>query len=242
MDTSGFAPVNRYQSAMESIADKYDSSSEPSSTPLKEMASTVDVNTRVTSSTEMHSGSNILHPQSTPVSIGTPPVPVNDDDEAALHQQYHQVKAWCRQHINHGSDFLYNPNLFSTTLKSASQEFQFPLESLRSFFNNLYVQHLKSTMFRVRNNYESYLEQYRNNRSILQLAQEAKFSSYFMARLMIEHVAVPAAAVEDKKKFVTAAVRDPLQHLKSLECIREEYRATEAEWAKKQEEECVSFD
>ncbi|KAG7336821.1 TPD sequence-motif-containing protein [Nitzschia inconspicua] len=158
----------------------------------------------------------------------------NDEENK---QRYDQVEQWCRHEIAAGSDFLFDSIAFEATMKRTSRDLQFPLESLQSFFRNIYVQHIKSRSFQVKSQCNNYVEQYRKGSSILQLAQTANFSPYLMARVIVENVAI---IPDDKKKFLTAAMRDPMHYLGRVDCVRDEFLDIEHQWATEEKERISS--
>jgi hypothetical protein len=151
-----------------------------------------------------------------------------ENDEHESIQQYYRVQHWCRQEIAAGSDFLFDPNLFRTTLKRASQDFDFHYLSLQSFFRSLHVQHIKTMTFKIRSNNRfatKYLPEYiQQKKSIRRMAQDANFSPYLMARLVVEHVADWKDA---NKKSLINAMRDPIGELGALDSIQQEYWPSE---------------
>jgi hypothetical protein len=161
----------------------------------------------------------------------------SEKDEQSSIQHYHRVENWCRHHISsrRDNDFLFDPQLWYTTMKHASRELNFPPESLRSFFHNLHLKHIKSASYKVHNQGRMYLNQYRTGTSILQLAKNANFPPQLMARLVVENVA--GTHGRNMKLFVKNAMRDPLKHLGSIECIRDNFKHTEEQWALQQQQQ-----
>jgi hypothetical protein len=159
------------------------------------------------------------------------------EEEQSSVQHYHRVESWCRHHITNRSDndFLFDQQLWSSAMKCAAKDLMFPLESLQSFFRNMHVKHIKSTSYKVLNQSKMYVDQYRNGTSILQLAKNANFSPHLMARLVVERV----ADTKDRnlKTFVKDAIRDPLRHLGSIECIQDDFRHGEGQWALQQQQQ-----
>ena len=45
----------------------------------------------------------------------------NDREESDQINQYNKVERWCKDQINNGSDFLFDPVLFQSTMKATSR-------------------------------------------------------------------------------------------------------------------------
>jgi hypothetical protein len=154
--------------------------------------------------------------------------------EEELVRKYNQVEKWCNQQIAEGNAFMFDPNLFRQTFRSTSKDLDFPLQSLESFFRSLHMKHIKSTSYKVQNCFLSkYLPMYqRGNKSIQQMALEANFSPYLMARLVVDHVTNFSG--KGKKRLISA-MRDPIGQLGTIDCIQEAFWETENEWKQRQE-------
>ena len=88
-------------------------------------------------------------------------------DQTQEELDYYRVENWCRDQINNGNEFLFDPVLFHAAMKAASEGFVFPLESLNSLFRNIYVKHIKSSSRRVQNMLQTKLiEDYTLGKSI----------------------------------------------------------------------------
>jgi hypothetical protein len=151
----------------------------------------------------------------------------DEEYDDRLVRQYWNVDHWCRQHIRNGSPFMFDPILFEQTMKHASEQLDFPLQSLNSFYRNIHTnKHVKAVTFKVRNNLESiHIPQYvKGDKTIKQIAQEANFPPYFMCRAITESI----ADLRGKgKKGLINAMRDPLNELGTLDVIRPQYIDTE---------------
>jgi hypothetical protein len=182
-------------------------------------------------------------------------------DEKWLVEQYIKVEQWCYDQIypnitkssgegqqrttpttttsNHSeTNFLYDPVVFEKTLKYACKELKFPYQSLQSFFRTIHLKHIKSISYKVKNNFQStLLQQYiRGEHTIKQIAQQHQnYSPYLLARQIVEHIAILPT-----RKGLINAMRHPEQHLGTINNIREEFRYTEEQWMKQQQQQGIS--
>jgi len=135
---------------------------------------------------------------------------------------YNKVERWCRDQISSGRGILFDPVLFQTELKATSKDFNFPLESLQSFFRNKYVKHIKSNSHKVRDNMQTkYIKEYMLGKSIKDLAEETNFSPALLARRVVEEM------TDLGKKGLSSAMKNPLEELGSINTIKEKYRESE---------------
>ena len=160
----------------------------------------------------------------------------NDREESDQINQYNKVERWCKDQINNGSDFLFDPVLFQSTMKATSREFNFPLESLHSFFRSIHVKHIKSTSHKVRNNLQTkYINEYvHNGKSIIDLAKDANFSPALLTRRILEEVTNLDLG---KKGALGAALKNPLEELGSIDMIKQEFKKSEEEWQQQQQQQ-----
>jgi hypothetical protein len=136
--------------------------------------------------------------------------------------EYYRVEEWCRDRINDGSDFLFDPVLFQAALKEKSEGFDFPLESLQSLFRNMYVKHIKSTSHQIQSILHSkFIKEYLSGRSIKDLAKESNFSAALLARRLVEEMTVLG------KKKLSTALKNPLEELGSIDVIKPKYQGFE---------------
>jgi len=150
----------------------------------------------------------------------------NDEEESAQIDQYRKVERWCKDQINNSSDFLFDAVLFQTTMRATSKVFNFPLESLQSFFRSHHVKHIKSTAYKVRKNLQTkYINEYMQGKSIKELAKEETYSPALLARLIIEEMT--DLDLGGKKKGLGNALKNPLKELGSIHIIKQEYRKSE---------------
>mmetsp|Transcript_24596 Transcript_24596/g.57755 ORF Transcript_24596/g.57755 Transcript_24596/m.57755 type:complete len:325 (+) Transcript_24596:47-1021(+) len=134
-----------------------------------------------------------------------------------------RVERWCRDNIKVGSGFLFDRLLFYEELKTASQRFDFPLESLQSLFRSLYVKHIKSISHRLKNSLETKcMKEYLLGRSILDLSKESNFPPALMARRLVEEMTIPG------KKKLSTIMKNPLEELGSIDVIKEKYQISES--------------
>jgi hypothetical protein len=157
-------------------------------------------------------------------------------EESDQIDQYNKVERWCKDQINNGSDFLFDPVLFLSTMKATSREFNFPLESLHSFFRSIHVKHIKSTSHKVRNNLQTiYIKEYVHyGKSIIDLAKDANFSPALLTRRILEEVTNIDLG---KKGALGAALKNPLEELGSIDIIKQEFRKSEEEWQQQQQQQ-----
>ena len=138
--------------------------------------------------------------------------------------QYDKVERWCKDHINNGSDFIYDPILFQTIMKSTSLHFNFPLESLISFFRTHHTKYIKSKAYKVRNNCRTkHIRDYSDGKSILDLAKEENYSPTLLARLILEEV----IDKDVQKTKINNMLKNPLEELKNIGIIKPEFRESE---------------
>ena len=143
-------------------------------------------------------------------------------DHSREELDYNRVEHWCRDQINNGGDFLFDPVLFEATIKAASEGFAVPLESLQSLFRNIYVKHIKSTSRRVQNNLQTkMIEEYLLGKSIKHLAKESNFSPAILARRIVEEMTVLG------KRKLSTAMKNPLEELGSIDIIKPKYQSSE---------------
>ena len=149
-----------------------------------------------------------------------------DEEELDQIDHYKKVERWCKDQINNTSDFLFDPILYQTTMRATSEEFNFPLESLQSFFRSHHVKHIKSTAHKVRKNLQTkYIKEYMQGKSIKELAKEENYSPTLLARLILEEVT--DLDLGGKKKGLGNALKNPLKELGSINIIKQEYRKSE---------------
>lgn len=143
-------------------------------------------------------------------------------DHSGEELDYYRVERWCQDQIRNGSDFLFEPRLFQSTMKEASKDFDFPLESLHSLFRNTYVKHIKTNSRRVQNNLQTVLiEQYLGGKSIKDLAKESNFSPAILARRVVEEMTILG------KKKLSAAMKNPMEELGNIDVIKPKYQHSE---------------
>lgn len=142
-----------------------------------------------------------------------------DNDEEL---KYYRVERWCRDQIDNGSDFLFDPDLFQATLKTTSKDLEFPLESLQSLFRNIYVKHLIKTSRQLYNRLQmEFVREYVLGKSIKDLAKESNFSPALLARRIVEEMTIIG------KKKLSTALKNPLEELGSIDVIKENYKDSE---------------
>jgi hypothetical protein len=155
-------------------------------------------------------------------------------EESDQIDQYSKVERWCKDQINNGSDFLFDPVLFQSTMKATSREFNFPLESLQSFFRSIHIKHIKSTSHKVRNNLQTkYIKDYVQGKSIIDLAKDANFSPALLTRRILEEVTNIDLT---KKGALGTALKNPFEELGSIDIIKQEFRKSEEEWQQQQQQ------
>lgn len=94
-------------------------------------------------------------------------------------------------------------------------------QALSSFFRNVHLSHIKRTAPQVKANLDRSVEEYLGGKSILELAKQANYPPHLYSRYMVEAISnLP-------RKSLAEFMRDPLRHLASRECIKEEYRFME---------------
>ena len=136
--------------------------------------------------------------------------------------KYYKVDRWCRDQIYNGRDFLFDPVLFDTTMQATSKDFDFPLESLRSFFQNTYVKHIKARSHGLRNDLQTkYITEYLSGRSIIDLAKEANFPPALLARRVVEEM------TDLGKKKLSIVMKNPLEELERIDIIKEKYKQSQ---------------
>jgi hypothetical protein len=96
-------------------------------------------------------------------------------------------------------------------------------QSLHSLLRNIHVNHVKVTAPQIKRHLSNYLQDYKRGSSILCLAQQANYPPYLFGRYIVEQV----AQIQDGKKGLTQAMRNPLEELGSLDMIAPEYFASE---------------
>jgi hypothetical protein len=102
-------------------------------------------------------------------------------------------------------------------------------QSLHSFIRNLHVIHVKKTAPAVKESLAVYLDEYKNGRTIKELAKRANFPPYLFSRYVVEAVAVTTGL--NSKKGLTKAMKDPMNELGTLDKIAPEYHASEKQFA-----------
>lgn len=138
---------------------------------------------------------------------------------------YNQIENWCMDQINMGSDFMYDPRLFESMMKSKSSELHFSHESLRSFFRSYHTKFIKSRACTVKSNRMECVEEYAFNRkSIKHIAKTERYSPALMARLILEEIMDPTMM---QTKKINRLLKDPIKELHSIDFIKQEYRSSE---------------
>jgi hypothetical protein len=89
--------------------------------------------------------------------------------------------------------------------------------------------HVKKTAPAVKESLALYLNEYKNGRTITELAKRANFPPYLFSRYIVEAVAVTAGV--NKKKGLAKAMKDPLNELGTMDVIAPEYHASEKQFA-----------
>jgi hypothetical protein len=87
----------------------------------------------------------------------------------------------------------------------------------------LSVNQIKKSWPGVKRRLPYFLSEYKQGKSLLDLAKEAKYSPYLFARFIVEEVTV----YRGRKKMLSEAMRDPEGLLGSIDIISEEFRAAE---------------
>eukprot|EP00536_Pseudo-nitzschia_multiseries_P001752 jgi/Psemu1/181823/e_gw1.22.195.1 len=143
-------------------------------------------------------------------------------DHSREESEYYKVDRWCRDQIHNGCDFLFDPVLFDATMKATSKDFDFPLESLQSFFRNLYVKYIKITTHKIKRDLQTkYIKEYTSGRSIIDMAKEANFSPALLARRVVEEM------TDLGKKELSIAMKNPLKQLSNIDYIKQKYKESE---------------
>jgi hypothetical protein len=93
----------------------------------------------------------------------------------------------------------------------------------------LHVIHVKKTAPAVKESLASYLNEYKDGRTIKELAKRANFPPYLFSRYVVEAVAITAGV--NKKKGLAKAMKDPLNELGTMDVIAPEYHASEKQFA-----------
>lgn len=136
--------------------------------------------------------------------------------------EYIRVERWCRDHIDNGSDFLFDQVIFQETIRATSKALDFPLESLQSLFRNIYIKHIKSSSHRIKNSmHTKFIKEFLLGRSIKDLAKESNFSPALLARRVVEEMTVLG------KKKLSTAMRNPLEELGSIDIFKPKYQESE---------------
>ncbi len=144
-------------------------------------------------------------------------------DHSQEESDYYRVENWCRDQINNGSEFLFEPVLFETAIKAASKSFDFPLVSLTSLFRNIYDKHIKSTSHQVQGLLQTRLiQEYLAGKSIKDIAKEINFSPAMLARRVVEEMTELAG-----KKKLSTAMKNPLEELGTITVIKQKYQLSE---------------
>eukprot|EP00550_Attheya_septentrionalis_P004605 CAMPEP_0198290534 /NCGR_PEP_ID=MMETSP1449-20131203/8359_1 /TAXON_ID=420275 /ORGANISM="Attheya septentrionalis, Strain CCMP2084" /LENGTH=368 /DNA_ID=CAMNT_0043989043 /DNA_START=158 /DNA_END=1264 /DNA_ORIENTATION=- len=165
--------------------------------------------------------------------------------------RYDDASAWCREVVSGGHVMLFDPDMFHSELTKASKQFDIPYESLHSFLRNVHLIHIKRTHHWVRSQLfveqPHYLQAYTTTgtsttattatqegdtrRSILEMARHLNHPPYMMARLVVEHMVcntTTTTTTGPSKKFVTEAMRDPMNKLGTLEAIDPQYHSSQS--------------
>jgi hypothetical protein len=112
---------------------------------------------------------------------------------------------------------------------TTSSTLKFCPQSLHSFIRNLHVIHVKKTAPVIKESLAGYLNEYKNGRTITELAKRANFPPYLFSRYVVEAVAVTVGI--NKKKGLAKAMKDPMNELGSMDVIAPEYHASEKKFA-----------
>ena len=146
-------------------------------------------------------------------------------DHSQEESDYYRVENWCRDQINNGSEFLFDPVLFQGAIKAASESFDFPPESLGSLFRNMYDKHIKSTSHQVQSIVQTRLiQEYMAGKSIKDIAKGTNFSPAMLARRVVEEM----TELVGKKKLSTA-MKNPLEELGTIDIIKSKYQISETD-------------
>ncbi len=146
-------------------------------------------------------------------------------DHSREESDYYRVENWCRDQINNGSEFLFDPVLFQGAIKAASESFDFPRESLGSLFRNMYDKHIKSTSHQVQSIVQTRLiQEYMAGKSIKDIAKETNFSPAMLARRVVEEMTELAG-----KKKLSTAMKNPLEELGTIDIIKSKYQKSETD-------------
>jgi hypothetical protein len=93
----------------------------------------------------------------------------------------------------------------------------------------MHVIHVKKTAPAVKESLALYLNEYKNGRTITELAKRANFPPYLFSRYIVEAVAITAGV--NKKKGLAKAMKDPMNELGTMDVIAPEYHASEKQFA-----------
>ena len=98
-----------------------------------------------------------------------------------------------------------------------------PGQLLQSFIRNIHLSHVKKTSSKVRASLPSLLKDYTNGSSIKDLARSVNYPPYLLARYVVEAV----AGLQNQKKSLSKAMREPELYLGTLDSIADDYQASE---------------